>query len=75
MISREEWLERKRQFEAFNRWEEQQAPEEVDPAQLVADIGAIRDWLPFEVQIEDPDPEKLGLRRLLNALTVLDARR
>jgi hypothetical protein len=67
MMSREEWLERKKQWEIFNRWEAEQPPVERSAADNIADIGAILDWMPPEVLGEDPDPEKRGVQVLLLA--------
>ena len=64
MMSRQEWLERKKQWEIFNRWESEQSPVERAAADNIADIGAILDWMPPEVLAEDPDPEKHGVQVL-----------
>jgi hypothetical protein len=67
MISKQDWVERKKQWEIFNRWEAEQPPIERDAADLIADVGAILDWMPPEVLREDPDPEKRGAQILLLA--------
>jgi hypothetical protein len=64
MISRDEWLERKKQWEIFNRWEAEQPLVERTAADNIADIGAILDWMPPEALAEDPDPEKRGVQVL-----------
>jgi len=64
-LTLEEQLElRLRQWAAFNRWEAGQPPIERTPAQILADLGTIWSWLPPEVRLEDPDPGKLGIRKL-----------
>ena len=41
MMSRDEWLERKKQWEIFNRWEAEQSLAERDAADNIADIGVV----------------------------------
>lgn len=74
MITREEWIERKKQWELFNRWKAEQPPLERDPARIVADLGTLLSWLPAEVRAEDPDPEKRGIQRFRKALERLNLR-
>jgi hypothetical protein len=74
MTLREQLVERRRQWEAFNRWEEQQPPLERTPARIVADLGAILSWIPEEDRLRDPDPEKRGIQILRAACAVLDRR-
>jgi len=71
MTERERYEERLRQWAAFNRWEAEQAPLVRSPSSIVADIGAIREWLPLEAQRADPDPEKLGIQAMRRALARL----
>jgi hypothetical protein len=71
VISRDEWIERKRQWEIFNRWESEQPPVERAAEDNIADIGAILDWVPLEVLSEDPDPEKRGVQVLRLAFRYL----
>ena len=71
MMSRDEWLERKKHWEIFNRWEAEQPLVERDAADNIADIGAILDWMPPEVLTEDPDPEKRGVQVLRRAFGLL----
>ncbi len=61
---REQLELRERQWAAFHRWEAEQPLPERDPGDIVADLGAIWDWLPSEVRTEDPDPEKLGIQKM-----------
>ena len=74
MSLKEQLMERRRQWEAFNRWEEQQPPVERDPAQILADLGAILRWIPEEDRLRDPDPEKRGIQILRAACAVLNRR-
>ncbi|MGA2329014.1 MAG: hypothetical protein ABSH05_22325 [Bryobacteraceae bacterium] len=62
---------RRRQWEAFHRWEREHPAPARDPAEILADLGAIWNWLPPEVRIEDPDPQKLGIQRMRAALAQL----
>jgi hypothetical protein len=71
----EQLEERKRQWEAFHRWEEQQPPLEREPARILADLGAILSWIPEEDRLRDPDPEKRGIQILRAACAALDRRR
>jgi hypothetical protein len=75
MITPDEWKERKKQWEIFNLWKSRQAPVDRDPADVIADIGAIVDWLPPEALAEDADPEKRGIQKLRAVLERLNARR
>jgi hypothetical protein len=67
MAERERYEERRRQWAAFHRWEAEQAPEERSPAVILANIGAIREWLPPEARLADPDPEKKGIQVMRRA--------
>jgi hypothetical protein len=75
MITAEQWRERQKQWELFNRWEAEQPFVEADPADSIANIGAILDWAPPEVLAEDPDPEKRGIQILRAAFACLNSRR
>ena len=75
MITAEQWRERKKQWEFFNRWEAEQPLGDRRPADSIADIGAILDWAPPEVLTEDPDPEKRGIQVLRAAFACLNTRR
>lgn len=65
---------RRRQWEAFNRWEEQQPPVQRDSAQMLADLGAVLQWIPRHDRLLDPDPEKRGVQVLFAAGRVLNRR-
>jgi len=69
--TREEWELRRQQWTAFNRWEAQQPPIEREPADILADLGAIWSWLPAEVREHDPDPQKTGIQKMRAALAML----
>jgi hypothetical protein len=56
---------------AFHLWEAEQAPVERTPAAILADIGAIREWLPREARLVDPDTEKLGIQTMRRGLARL----
>ena len=72
MILPAEWRERQKQWDFFHRWEAEQPLVDRDLADILADIGAILDWLPPEVLAEDPDPEKRGIQVLRAALERLN---
>jgi hypothetical protein len=38
---------------------------------ILADLGAIWNWLPVEVRTEDPDPGKVGIQKMRTALAHL----
>jgi hypothetical protein len=68
---REQLAVRGRQWAAFHRWESTQPLPERDPAEILADLGAIWNWLPPEVRTADPDPRKLGIQKMRAALVLL----
>jgi len=68
---REQLAVRDRQWAAFHRWEATQPLPERDPAEILADLGAIWNWLPPEVRTADPDPGKLGIQKMRAALAHL----
>lgn len=63
--------ERRHQWAEFRRWEARQTPAERPPAAILADIGAIREWLPLEARVADPDPAKLGIQAMRRTLARL----
>ena len=71
---REQFEERERQWKEFHRWEAQQPPLEREPARILADLRTIWSWLPPEVRVEDPDPEKRGVQAMHAALSHLKPR-
>jgi hypothetical protein len=71
MISKEDWELRERQWAAFHRWEAAQPPDPHPPAASIENIGMILDWMPEDVRMFDPDPEKTGIRRMQEILGLL----
>jgi hypothetical protein len=71
MSTREQWELRRKQWEAFNRWEAEQPPIERDPADIIADLGTLLSWLPDEERLRDPDPEKIGIQKMRAALAMI----
>jgi hypothetical protein len=71
MTLKEQLAIRQRQWDAFHRWEAENPPPARDPADVIADLGAIYSWLPPEVRNTDPDPEKLGIQKMRAALARL----
>jgi hypothetical protein len=74
MISPEQWQDRKKQWELFDRWKSEQPLADRDPADIIADMGAILDWLPAEALAEDPDPAKGGIQKLRAVFELLNQR-
>jgi hypothetical protein len=72
MTLKEQLVERRRRWEAFNRWEEQLPPVERDPARILADLGAILSWIPREDRLLDPDPRKRGIQIVRAACAVFN---
>ena len=72
MMTKDQWRERENQWAGFHRWEAEQPLPDRSAGDIIADLGAIWDWLPPEVRLEDPDPEKRGIQILLRAFKVLD---
>ncbi len=75
MTLREQWEIRRRQWEAFHRWEAENPPPERSASEVLADLGTIWSWLPPEVRMEDPDPGKLGIQKMRAALALLKSSR
>ena len=72
---REQVEERNRQWRLFHEWEAAQPPVDRDAARLVADVGAMLQWMPAEARVLDPDPDKLGIRKMIEALSRLSSSR
>jgi hypothetical protein len=64
VITRAEWDLRQSQWAEHQRWVDAQAPPEVDPEQVIADLGALLEWMPTSTQVEVVDPAKLGVQRM-----------
>lgn len=71
MTLQEQLVIRRCQWAEFHLWEAAQPLVERDPAEILADLGAIWSWLPPEVRTEDPDPGKLGIQKMRAALAHL----
>jgi hypothetical protein len=65
---REQMEEQNRAWRRFHEWESQQPLPERDAASIISDLGTILDWIPKEVRLEDPDPEKKGVQKMIAAL-------
>ena len=74
MILKEQVDDLNRRWKKFHEWEAQQPPVERSAAAIIADLGAIRQWLPEAVRVHDPDPEKKGVQAMFRALSVLKDR-
>jgi len=59
---------------AFDAWQERH-PDDSSAAQNLSDVGAIYALLPAEARAEDPDPQRLGVRRLHRDLARIAAGR
>lgn len=68
MTLKERYELRQQQWNEFHRWEREQPHFEREPARIIADLGAILSWLPAEVRLRDPDPEKIGIQIMRAAL-------
>lgn len=68
MTLREQLEMRRQQWAAFHRWERENPAPARDPGEVLADLGAIWNWLPPAVRSADPDPQKLGIRKMRAAL-------
>jgi hypothetical protein len=68
---REQLEERKLQWRSFNEWDEAQPLVTREPAAILADLGTILSWLPREVRLEDPDPDKNGIEKMRAGLALL----
>ena len=71
MSLREGLEDQRRAWQRFHAWEAAEPPAERDPARIIADLGAILDWIPLATRLEDPDPQKLGVRKMVDALSRL----
>jgi hypothetical protein len=71
---REQIEERRRQWAEYNRWEAEQPPVERAAGDMIADVGAMWNWLAPEDRIRDEDPEKLGIQKMRAALAHLKPR-
>jgi len=49
-------------LQAFHRWEAEEPLTDRSPADIIAYLGTIFDWLPAETYLEDPHPQKQGIQ-------------
>ena len=61
---------RRKGLEAFNRWESERRPPE-SPANVMELLDSLLRLLPPEMRLDDPDPRKLGIRKMHALLGVL----
>ena len=52
----------------FNEWEKAHPPRNRDASEIIADLGTILDWIPIETRLADPDPQKLGVGKMIAKL-------
>jgi hypothetical protein len=74
MMSKAEWELRQQQWAEYRRWASSEKPLEFSPEESIADVGTILEWIPAAVRAEDPDPERLGVRRMHYLLGLLTDR-
>ncbi len=74
MTLREQVERYNKSLKRFNEWEAQERLVERTPAAIIADIGAIVDWIPRATRLVDPDPQKLGIQRMFTALSLISQR-
>ena len=55
----------------FNRWECEHPAPERHAAAIAADLGFLLSLVSREERLRDPDPEKLGIRRMRAMMTLL----
>ena len=71
MVSKRDWELRQAQWAAFHRWEASRELDAHPPEAALADIGAVYEWFPKDVHLEDRDPDKIGIRRVQAVLAAL----
>jgi hypothetical protein len=52
----------------FNEWGKTHPPRDRDASEIIADLGTILDWIPIETRLADPDPQKLGVGKMIEKL-------
>jgi hypothetical protein len=70
-MTRDEIIERRRQWASFNAWEDSTVFPARGAAACVADVGTLYEWLSPETRRFDPDPQKLGIQQMRKALARL----
>ena len=71
MIDRAAWERRRQQWLEYRRWAESEPPALHPPEEALADLGAILEWIPRQVRLEERDPQRLGVRRMDYLLSLL----
>ena len=71
MITKEEFEEWRQQMADMNRWEREQPPDEHSPEWYLAAVGALYELLPESTRAEQPDPNRPGLLRMQELLSLL----
>jgi len=72
---REQWEQHEQAWRRFHQWEAAEPAVEREAGRLISDLGAILDWMPADARLLDPDPEKLGVRKMREALAALGPQR
>jgi hypothetical protein len=70
-MTKEDWVRRQAQWRIFADWEAAHPAPSRDFEQVIADLGAICEWLPEDVRQHDPDPEKEGIQRMRRCFSLL----
>jgi hypothetical protein len=71
MSLKEQYELRQRQWDEFHRWENEQPAIDRQPANIIADLGAILSWVSVTERLRDPDPEKIGIQKMRAALAFI----
>jgi hypothetical protein len=71
MSLKEQYELRQRQWDEFHRWETEQLPIDRQPADIIADLGAILSWVSVTDRLCDPDPDKIGIQKMRAALAFI----
>jgi ferric-dicitrate binding protein FerR (iron transport regulator) len=71
MTLAEQLRRRAAQLNEFNRWKEEHPAPAREFSRILADLSAIRLWIPEPDRLIDPDPERLGVARLHAAIALL----
>jgi hypothetical protein len=72
---RDQLEEHNRAWQRFHEWEKSEPLAERDAGRIISDLGTILDRMPIEARLHDPDPQKLGVRKMLDLLGRLGASR
>jgi len=74
MITKAEWLARQQQWAEYRRWLDSAPPVEHPLEHVIADVGAILEWIPESERAKDHDPDRLGVQRMHLLLSLLKPR-